>query len=137
MITSLGDSGLPVFQAGHCDWQRPHSVHVAMSRLPFQVKSSIRPLPNTASSAGSSKSIFSPLYSIGSSGPRPSGRRLKVTLMGARPMCRCLECSTISRKASMTPRWASSAMVSSHTLAVWPSGASSAAMPSEKKAPDW
>ena len=32
MITSLGDSGLPVFQAGHCDWQRPHSVQVAKSR---------------------------------------------------------------------------------------------------------
>ena len=32
MITSLGDSGLPVFQAGHCDWQRPHSVQVVKSR---------------------------------------------------------------------------------------------------------
>ena len=32
MITSFGDSGLPVFQAGHCDWQRPHSVQVAKSR---------------------------------------------------------------------------------------------------------
>jgi len=27
--------------AGHCDWQRPHSVQVAKSRKPFQVKSSI------------------------------------------------------------------------------------------------
>src|SRR5678816_2292041 len=26
MIRSLGDSGFSVFQAGHCDWQRPHSV---------------------------------------------------------------------------------------------------------------
>ena len=32
MITSLGDSGLPVFHAGHCDWQRPHSVQVVKSR---------------------------------------------------------------------------------------------------------
>ena len=32
MITSFGDSGLPVFHAGHCDWQRPHSVQVAKSR---------------------------------------------------------------------------------------------------------
>jgi hypothetical protein len=32
MITSFGDSGLPVFQAGHWDWQRPHSVQVAKSR---------------------------------------------------------------------------------------------------------
>ena len=38
-MTSLGDSGLPVFQAGHCDWQRPHSVQVAKSRyaLPGEV----------------------------------------------------------------------------------------------------
>ena len=61
MMTSLGDSGLPVFQAGHCDWQRPHSVQVAKSRLPFQVKSSILPRPKTASSAGSSKSIGLPV----------------------------------------------------------------------------
>ena len=33
MISSFGDSGLPVFQAGHCDWQRPHSVQVAMSSM--------------------------------------------------------------------------------------------------------
>ena len=45
-MTSLGDSGLPVFQAGHCDWQRPHSVQVAKSSMPFQVKSSILPRPN-------------------------------------------------------------------------------------------
>ena len=31
-MTSLGDSGLPVFHAGHCDWQRPHSVQVVKSR---------------------------------------------------------------------------------------------------------
>ena len=43
MMTSLGESGLPVFQAGHWDWQRPHSVQVAMSRSCFQEKSSTRP----------------------------------------------------------------------------------------------
>ena len=32
MMTSLGDNGLPVFHAGHCDWQRPHSVQVVKSR---------------------------------------------------------------------------------------------------------
>ena len=32
MMISFGDSGLPVFQAGHWDWQRPHSVQVAKSR---------------------------------------------------------------------------------------------------------
>ena len=77
MITSLGDSGLPVFHAGHCDWQRPHSVHVAKSSMPFQVKSSILPRPNMASSAGSSKSIGLPLYSIGSSGPSAVGQPLE------------------------------------------------------------
>ena len=44
-MTCLGDSGLPVAQAGHCDWHRPHSVQVAMSSRPFQVKSSILPQP--------------------------------------------------------------------------------------------
>ena len=28
MISSFGESGFSVFQAGHCDWQRPHSVQV-------------------------------------------------------------------------------------------------------------
>ncbi len=45
MITSFGDSGLPVFQAGHWLWQRPHSVQVAKSSMAFQVKSSILPRP--------------------------------------------------------------------------------------------
>ena len=31
MIMSLGLSGLPVFHAGHCDWQRPHSVQAMKS----------------------------------------------------------------------------------------------------------
>ncbi len=31
MIISLGLSGLPVFQAGHCDWHRPHSVQAMKS----------------------------------------------------------------------------------------------------------
>ena len=90
MITSLGDSGLPVFHAGHCDWQRPHSVHVAKSSIPFQVKSSTFPRPNVASSGGSSKSIGLPSCRIGSSGPSAFGSRLAETLTGARKMCRCL-----------------------------------------------
>ena len=43
MISILGDSGFSVFHAGHCDWQRPHSVQVAKSSMPFQLKSSIEP----------------------------------------------------------------------------------------------
>ena len=68
-MTCLGDSGLPVAQAGHCDWHRPHSVQVAMSSRPFQVKSSILPRPNTSvSGSASSKSSTLPLLRIGSSG---------------------------------------------------------------------
>jgi hypothetical protein len=94
MITSFGDSGLPVFQAGHCDWQRPHSVQVAKSSMPFQVKSSTFPRPNAVSSSSSStfsKSIGLPSTIIGSSGPSALGSRLVSTLSGAMKMCRCLE----------------------------------------------
>ena len=35
MMSSLGDSGFSVAQAGHWLWQRPHSVHVVKSRMPF------------------------------------------------------------------------------------------------------
>ena len=91
MIKSLGDSGLSVFQAGHWLWQRPHSVQVAKSSMPFQVKSSILPRPKMSSSPGSSKSIGLPRDSIGSSAPSAFGSRLAETLIGARKMCRCLE----------------------------------------------
>ena len=67
MITILGDRGLPVFQAGHWLWHRPHSVQVVKSSIPFQVKSSILPRPKTSSSPGSSKSIGLP----------PAGHRLQ------------------------------------------------------------
>ena len=46
MISSLGDSGFSVFQAGHWDWQRPHSVQEVKSSRPFQVKSSTLPTPS-------------------------------------------------------------------------------------------
>ena len=93
MIRSLGDSGLPVFHAGHWLWQRPHSVQVAMSSMAFHVKSSTLPTPNVSvsGSASSSSSTLPPLI-IGSSGPRATcpGSRLVSTLSGARKMCRCL-----------------------------------------------
>ena len=92
MISSLGDSGLPVAQAGHCDWQRPHSVQAAMSSSDFQDASSILPRPNTSvSGSASSKSSTLPLDRIGSSPRRPLGRRANSTFSGARKMCRCLE----------------------------------------------
>ena len=87
--TPIGHAGLA--QAGHCDWHRPHSVQVAMSSRPFQVKSS-SPRPNTSvSGSASSKSSTLPLLRIGSSGPSAFGRRENRTFSGARKMCRCLE----------------------------------------------
>ena len=87
MMTSLGESGLPVFQAGHTDWQRPHSVHVAKSSICFQVNCSTRPTPKTVSSVTFSMSMSGVL----SRAPRARGRREKATLIGAMKMCRCLE----------------------------------------------
>ena len=131
MITSLGDSGLPVFHAGHCDWQRPHSVQVAKSSMPFQVKSSILPRPNTWSSSrfsASSKSIGLPAASVtGSSGPSPSGTRFAPTLSGASAMCRCFEYTTMTRKARITATLASRNAVSMTSLALSPSGCSTLA----------
>ena len=57
IISSLGESGFSVFQAGHCDWQRPHSVHVEKSSRPFQVKSSTAPTPSASPSSSSSMAL--------------------------------------------------------------------------------
>ena len=73
MISNFGDSGFPVCQAGHCDWQRPHSVHEVKSSRPFQLKSSTLPTPSAASSSRSSisaKSSGFPSTMIGCSAPR-------------------------------------------------------------------
>ena len=119
----MGDSGLPVAHAGHCDWHRPHSVQVAMSSRPFQVKSSIFPSPNTSvSGSASSKSSTFPLLRIGSSGPSASGRRENRTFTGASAMCRCLEYTTITANAMITPICASRNTASSTLSAPAPSG---------------
>ena len=57
MMTSFGESGFPVVQAGHTDWQRPHSVHVTKSSICFQEKWSIWPTPKTVSSVTFSMSM--------------------------------------------------------------------------------
>ncbi|SHS95280.1 Uncharacterised protein [Mycobacteroides abscessus subsp. abscessus] len=80
-MSSLGDRGLPVFQAGHWLWQRPHSVQVVTSSRSFQLKSSTFPAPN-ASTSGSALSISSTLPPdiIGLAAPsatEPSALRLK------------------------------------------------------------
>jgi hypothetical protein len=135
MITSFGDSGLPVFQAGHWLWHRPHSVQVAKSSIALHLKSSTLPTPKMSSSPGSSKSTGLPFDNMGSSGPRPSGSRLVATLSGARKMCRCLEYTTSTRKPRMTPIWARMKTVSMTSLAVLPSGSSAFASHSEANAP--
>ena len=55
MISSFGDSSLPVVQAGQTSWQRPHSVHENVSSVCFQVRSRTVPAPKRISSSGPSK----------------------------------------------------------------------------------
>ena len=138
MMSSFGDSGFSVFHAGHWDWQRPHSVQVAMSSRPFQVKSSILPTPIAASSSSSSrfsKSRGLPSLIIGSIAPSATGCRLKSTLSGATKMCRCLEFSTMIRNTSMTPMCSSRPMPSRTSVASSLSGSRSDPTASEMNAP--
>ena len=90
MIMSFGLRGLPVFHAGHCDWQRPHSVHVAMSS-----RSSLEVVDAPDTKRGVVGRIlevdwFAVDVEIGRSGPSAFGRREYMTLIGATKMCRCL-----------------------------------------------
>ena len=99
-----------MFQAGHCDWQRPHSVQVEKSSRPFQVKFSTTPTPKTSSSAGSSKSIGLPRETIGCSGPSatsPVALRLNQMLKNAENRCHAtpivgLSAIVISQAIEMT-----------------------------------
>ncbi len=121
MISILGESGFSVFHAGHCDWQRPHSVQVAKSSMPFQEKSSIEPMPRVVLSSRSSMSSRVtgwPCEVSGLTAPSATGRRPKSTFSGATKMCRCLEFSTITRNASITPMCSSSPTPSSVSSAL-------------------
>ena len=83
MISSLGESSLPVVQAGHTSWQRPHSVQEKVSSVCFQVRSATVPAPKRMSSSGPSKR---------SGSSRPGALVWpKKTLTAAVAMCRCLE----------------------------------------------
>ena len=80
MMNVLGLSGLPVVQAGHACWQRPHSVQVKPSSRSFQLRSATVRMPNVASSA--SRSI---------AGSSPRGATLRSAMLGiAVAMWRCL-----------------------------------------------
>ena len=73
MMRSLGESALPVAQAGHASWQRPHSVHEKVSITCFHVMSATVPEPSRMSSSGPSSSKRS-----GSSRPRARVRPKKT-----------------------------------------------------------
>ncbi len=55
MISSFGESSLPVAFAGHASWQRPHSVHEKPSSTCFHVRSATVAAPKRSSSSGRSK----------------------------------------------------------------------------------
>ena len=85
-----------MFHAGHCDWQRPHSVQVVKSRMPFQEKSSTLPTPSVESSSRSSMSsrvIGLPSEVSGFIAPSavlPSASRLKKMLNHAVNRCQAM-----------------------------------------------
>ena len=83
MISSFGESSLPVAFAGHASWQRPHSVHEKPSSTCFHVRSATVATPKRSWSSGRSKRS-------GSSRPRARVRP-NQTLTAATPMCRCFE----------------------------------------------
>ena len=83
MISSFGESSLPVALAGHASWQRPHSVHEKPSSTCFHVRSATVPAPKRSSSSGRSKRS-------GSSRPRARVRAEPDVDRGD-AMCRCFE----------------------------------------------
>ncbi|CAB1045860.1 hypothetical protein FRC0552_01996 [Corynebacterium diphtheriae] len=90
-VTSiLGLRGFSVFHAGHCSWQRPHSVQVETSRSIFQGASSIVPTPSMESSSAVSNVSTSPSEYNGCNLPNacePSGLRRKKILKNAKKRC--------------------------------------------------
>ena len=93
ITSSFGESFFPVAYAGQTSWQRPHSVHDMVSRIPFHVRSFTVPAPKRSSSSGPSKRS-------GSSRPRARVRE-KNTLGPAVAMCRCFEYGRYTRKERM------------------------------------
>ena len=88
MISSFGDSGLPVFHAGQTFWHRPHSVHVERSRFCFQVRSLSEAAPRT----GISSEVSSASMSIFSGRRVPRGLVfVKNTSIALVTMWRCFE----------------------------------------------
>src|SRR5947209_10147268 len=92
MMISFGESGLPVFQAGHTLWHRPHSVHEYVSRISFHVRSSRVAAPREAS-----PSVLSRSMCRGRSRPRALVLA-KKTFGSDTKMCRCFEWGMYARK---------------------------------------
>ena len=89
---------------GTGDWQRPHSVQVAKSSMPFQVKSSILPRPKTSSSSGSSKSIgFGRRSTSAAAGRARSGRAGEADVERRQEDVQVLGVERQHRKPSTTP----------------------------------
>ena len=85
MTRSFGESGLPVFHAGHALWQRPHSVQAYRSSICFHVRSVIVAAPRML--------VRLELLEIDPERVKvPRGRVLaKYTLIALVAMCRCFE----------------------------------------------
>ena len=127
IISSFGESGFSVFQAGHCDWHRPHSVQEVKSSRPFQAKSSIRPTPSRSccssvrSSTSSSPPTGLPSMLIGSIAPSavpPS--LLRLNQMFGQAVNRC-QATPIVRFSPITQNQAIEMMIFSaatQTIAV-------------------
>ena len=94
VMNFLGLSGLLVFQAGHCSWQRPHSVQVAASRSMVHGTSWAVPTPTV-----SSRSMVGSLPNAGA----PSGLRCRKILKNARKRCHATpQCSWLPTTSSHT-----------------------------------
>ena len=101
MTSSFGDSGLPVFHAGHALWQRPHSVHAYRSSSSLRVRSTIVPAPSDCSPASSASRL------IGSGVSVPRGFVLeKKTLRKLVAMWRCFEYVRNTRNPKISSRCA-------------------------------
>ena len=96
MITSLGDSGLPVFHAGH--WRLAatalgagREVEVALPGEVLDLAPAEHGVLGQVLDVGEVDRLALVVGRPAAAGRAPSGSRLVVTLSGAVAMCRCLE----------------------------------------------
>ncbi len=127
MMNVFGLSGLPVFQAGHACWQRPHSVQVKPSRRSFQPRSWSDFRPNVASSR--SRSI---------AGSSPRGWSFRNQMFGnAVAMWRCFENGRYTRNAATRSMWAHHSVTKPASRVCGERPRSGPASAAETNAPGW